>query len=56
MMPSLLRYVHKAEQNCVCVGCGWEHVVHDEYNRDANAHSRITVGRFENKVAIKYVT
>lgn len=29
--------------------------MHDEYNRDANAHSRINVGRFQSKVAIKFV-
>jgi len=23
MMQSLLRYVHKAEENRVCAGCGW---------------------------------
>jgi len=29
--------------------------VHGEYNRDANAHSRINIGRFQSKVAIKFV-
>jgi len=29
--------------------------VHDEYNRDANAHSHINVGRFQSKVVIKFV-